>query len=177
MSSWLEGDVLFSVGIASNVKTEEEGRNLSYKNGVSEIEKYIHVSNLGCVPIETQMTHTEILKDGRFNVYRLLKADKNKLFELKNAQLEEDAEINRLKQREADRVKMQRESFELKKQKIQGNLSGEDVVFNFKSKTYHCSKCRWAVKCKKSCTQIPLSEALKLNGIPCKACGGICGSK
>ena len=55
-------------------------------------------------------------------------------------------------------------------------MAGDDekVVFNTQSHKYHCSTCRYAVRCTKNCVTITKAEAIKRSGLPCKACGGAC---
>ncbi len=53
-------------------------------------------------------------------------------------------------------------------------LPEEKVAFNVESHKYHCVDCRHAIACTKNCVIIPLSEAKKRGGIPCKVCGGTC---
>jgi hypothetical protein len=52
----------------------------------------------------------------------------------------------------------------------------ESVAFNTETHKYHCLKCKWAIKCTRNCITIPKSEAIKRGGVPCKVCGGSCGS-
>ena len=52
--------------------------------------------------------------------------------------------------------------------------SEEIVTFNTKSLKYHCRTCRSALRCRTNCVQIPVSEAKKRGGVPCKVCGGTC---
>ncbi len=53
----------------------------------------------------------------------------------------------------------------------------EIVAFNTKSHKYHCLECTWAKKCTVNCVNIPMSEAIRRGGVPCKVCGGTCRSK
>jgi hypothetical protein len=46
------------------------------------------------------------------------------------------------------------------------------VVFNVQTLKYHDPSCVWAHRCTRNCITIPLSEAVKRGGIPCKVCGG-----
>ena len=50
----------------------------------------------------------------------------------------------------------------------------ETVAFNVESLKYHCLTCSSARACTKNCIEIPLSEAEKRGGVPCKRCGGTC---
>ena len=51
----------------------------------------------------------------------------------------------------------------------------EKVAFNVESRKYHCLECRHAKACTKNCIVIPLSEAKRRGGVPCKVCRGSCG--
>src|SRR2546428_10500257 len=53
----------------------------------------------------------------------------------------------------------------------------EKVVFNTQSHKFHCSTCKYAVKCTKNCVTVTKSEAIKRGGVPCKVCGGTCKKK
>ena|SRR3990172_1345841 len=84
-STFIEGDTLYTVGVASNAKTVEEGRELSFSRGRTEIMNYAQIANLdgAGIVIETQMTHEERNLDGTYHVYRLLKTDVIKLVSTK----------------------------------------------------------------------------------------------
>ncbi|WP_447973688.1 hypothetical protein [Nitrospira sp. Kam-Ns4a] len=80
-SSFLEGDDLFVVGVASNVRTVEEGRQLAFERGKTELMNYAQVSSLDAqgLLIETQMTYEEPNPDGTLTVFRLLRVPVAKL--------------------------------------------------------------------------------------------------
>jgi hypothetical protein len=46
------------------------------------------------------------------------------------------------------------------------------VMFNTLSRKYHDPTCVWAMRCTRHCVAVPLSEAKRRGGVPCKACGG-----
>lgn len=46
------------------------------------------------------------------------------------------------------------------------------VAFNTNTLKFHGLSCRWAHKCTKNCVVIPLNDAVKRGGVPCKVCGG-----
>jgi len=48
----------------------------------------------------------------------------------------------------------------------------EMVMFNTNTFKYHKPSCEWAQRCTRNCIYIPLSEAIRRGGIPCKVCGG-----
>jgi hypothetical protein len=53
-------------------------------------------------------------------------------------------------------------------------LPEEIVAFNVETHKYHCLECRWAIACTKNCINLPVSEAKRRGGVPCKVCGGSC---
>jgi hypothetical protein len=44
------------------------------------------------------------------------------------------------------------------------------VAFNTKSLKYHYTSCSAAIRCTRSCIDVPLSEAIEAGGVPCKLC-------
>lgn len=50
----------------------------------------------------------------------------------------------------------------------------EVVFFNVRSHKYHCLTCGYARRCTANCIEVPVSEARKRGGVPCKICGGSC---
>jgi hypothetical protein len=78
-SSYTEGDLFYSVGVATNAKTLEEGRLAAYKNGTMEISNFAQITDLAGLTIETQMTFEEKNQDGTYNIFRLLKVEINQL--------------------------------------------------------------------------------------------------
>lgn len=80
-SSFIEGNILYAVGVASNVKTVETGRESAFAKAKAEIMNYAQIANLdgAGIIIETQMTYEEKNKDGTYNIYRLIKTDLDKL--------------------------------------------------------------------------------------------------
>src|SRR5215470_13443241 len=86
-SSYVEGDLLYAVGVATNAKSLEEGRLASYKNGATEIGNFAQITDLAGLTIETQMTFEEDNPDGSFNIFRLLKVEINQITKWKTQQL------------------------------------------------------------------------------------------
>lgn len=72
-SSFVEGDTLYAVGVASHVTTIEGGRQTAYENGKKEIQNFRQSAVLDDLQIMTQMTYEERNEDGTFSVYRLLR--------------------------------------------------------------------------------------------------------
>ena len=48
--------------------------------------------------------------------------------------------------------------------------SSMTVTFNTKTFKYHTTNCPAAIRCTKSCIDIPIDEAIQKGGIPCKKC-------
>lgn len=80
-SAFIEGDELFVVGIATNAKTAEDGRQQAFERGKVELMNYAQVTTLEArgLAIETQMTFEEANSDGSTTVYRLLRVPVDKL--------------------------------------------------------------------------------------------------
>lgn len=80
-SSFIEGDELFVVGVASNSKTIEEARKQAFENGKLELMNFAQVTSLEArgLVIETQMTFEEPQANGTVTVYRLLRVPIEKL--------------------------------------------------------------------------------------------------
>lgn len=89
-SSYVEGEYFYAVGMATSVKTEEEGRKAAFDNALQEISNYIRLTDLKDAPVETQMTYAVKRANGSLDVYRLVRVDKSKLAELKEAQIRMD---------------------------------------------------------------------------------------
>jgi len=85
-SSYLEGKYFYAVGVASNVKTKEEGRKIAFQNAMREIFNYLQLSDLGTLTIETQMTYEEMRANNSFDVFRLLRLELSELNGLKRRQ-------------------------------------------------------------------------------------------
>lgn len=121
-SSFIEGEVLYAVGVASNVRTVEIGRESAFAKGKSEIMNYAQIANLdgAGILIETQMTYEEKNRDGTYNIYRLIKTDLEKLLsvqkDLQNTSQKKMDEMNNI----VEINKAMTESFINKRQEIEG---------------------------------------------------------
>ena len=80
-SSFIEGDELFVVGVASKARTVEEGRRQAFEQGKVELMNFAQITSLEAqgLVIETQMTFEEPNADGTVTVYRLLRVPASKL--------------------------------------------------------------------------------------------------
>lgn len=80
-SSFIEGEELFVVGVASKVRTVEEGRRQAFEQGKVELMNFAQITSLEAqgLVIETQMTFEEPNADGTVTVYRLLRVPASKL--------------------------------------------------------------------------------------------------
>ena len=80
-STFIEGDTLYAVGVASNSNTIEAGREQAFRQGSIEVMNYAQIANLERtgITLETQMTYEEQNRNGTYNVYRLLRTDIRKL--------------------------------------------------------------------------------------------------
>lgn len=80
-SSFIEGEDLFVVGVASRARTVEEGRKQAFENGKLELMNVAQVTSLEArgLLIETQMTYEQPNPDGTVTVYRLIRVPAAKL--------------------------------------------------------------------------------------------------
>lgn len=80
-SSFIEGEELFVVGVASKARTVEEGRLQAFEQGKVELMNFAQITSLEAqgLVIETQMTFEEPNTDGTVTVYRLLRVPASKL--------------------------------------------------------------------------------------------------
>lgn len=80
-SSFIEGEELFVVGVASRARTVEEGRRQAFEQGKVELMNFAQITSLEAqgLVIETQMTFEELNADGTVTVYRLLRVPASKL--------------------------------------------------------------------------------------------------
>lgn len=85
-SAYVDGDVFFAVGVASNAHSIETGRQIAFQNGVQEILNYAQIRDAHTLSIETQMTYEEKTSEKTFNVFRLLKTDRKNLLAAKKRQ-------------------------------------------------------------------------------------------
>jgi hypothetical protein len=75
--SWV--DVLYFVGVASNAKSIEEGRQKAFEAGKREIENYLQGATLKGLTIHTERTWEESQADGSVTVWRLLRVSQEDL--------------------------------------------------------------------------------------------------
>ena len=80
-SSFIEGEELFVVGVASKARTVEEGRRQAFEQGKIELMNFAQITSLEAqgLVIETQMTFEEPNADGTVTVYRLFRVPASKL--------------------------------------------------------------------------------------------------
>src|SRR3972149_10070390 len=74
-SSYVEGDVLYVVGVATQKGSIEESRQSAFDNGVIEIMNYSQISDVSKIRgliIDTQMTYQENVNN-TWTVFRLMK--------------------------------------------------------------------------------------------------------
>jgi hypothetical protein len=113
-SSYIEGVVLYAVGVATQAKTQEEGRQGAYENGKKEVSNFAQVTDLSGLNIETQMTFEETNPDGTRNVFRLLKVDMQELTRWKTSLLAKaTTEMKRQNEAVSEEVSHKREQIEL----------------------------------------------------------------
>ena len=89
-SSFIVGDELYVVGVASRATTIEEGRQKAFDHGITEIMNFAQTEDLSGLVIETQMIFEAPNPDRTITVYRLLKVALQKLLETKNKAFDDD---------------------------------------------------------------------------------------
>ena len=87
-SSYIEGEYLYVVGVATNAASIEKGRSIAFENGKQEIMNFSQLSKIEGVTVETQMTFEEETGNGKYNVYRLMFVEYNKLNSLISKNIE-----------------------------------------------------------------------------------------
>ncbi len=97
-SSFVIGDDLYAVGIASRAPTIEEGRQKAFDHGVMEIMNFAQTARLSNLVIETQMIFEEPSPGRTFTVYRLLKVSVTELLETKDRGFHNDWESPRMRE-------------------------------------------------------------------------------
>ncbi len=81
-SSYILGDELYTVGVASQASTIEEGRQQAFAHGVAEMMNFAQTVDVSDLVIGTQMTYEELNPNGTVTVYRLLKVSLTSLLEM-----------------------------------------------------------------------------------------------
>lgn len=109
-SSYIEGEKLYVVGIASNADSVESGRMQAFANGKSEIMNFTQISNLEGLLITTQMTYEEEINN-KYNVYRLMYVDYESINSLKNKKIELTRKnYERLQQKQQHEIAVKRDA-------------------------------------------------------------------
>jgi hypothetical protein len=109
-SSYIEGNNLYVIGIASNASSVEAGRKQAFENGKSEIMNFIQISDLEGLVIKTQMTYEEE-RNNTFNIYRLMYVDYEDINALKNMKNEQAQKTyQRLQQKQQQEIKIREDA-------------------------------------------------------------------
>ena len=109
-SSYIEGNNLYVIGIASNASTVEAGRMRAFENGKSEIMNFTQISDLEGLIIRTQMTYEEE-RNNKYNIYRLMYVDYEDINALKNKKIEQaQKNYQRLKQKQQQEIKIREDA-------------------------------------------------------------------
>lgn len=109
-SSFIEGDDLYVVGVATRRPTVEEARQKAFEHGRLEVINFSQVNDLVALGllIETQMTHEELNADGSITVYRLLRVPIVKLLNMpRDGQRRDQSSPKTLQQSRSDLLKTQ----------------------------------------------------------------------
>ena len=97
-SSFILGDDLYAVGVASHAATIEEGRQKAFEHGIVEIMNFGQTTRISELVIETQMTFEERNPDRSYNVFRLLKVSLKELLQSKTKEFDNDWESPRMRE-------------------------------------------------------------------------------
>jgi hypothetical protein len=107
-SSYIEGNNLYVVGIASNAPSVESGRKQAFENGKSEIINFTQISDLEGLLIKTQMTYEEE-RNNKYNIYRLMYVDYEGINSLKIKKIEQTKRnYHRLQQKQEQEIKIRK---------------------------------------------------------------------
>ena len=107
-SSYIEGNNLYVIGIASNASSVEAGRMQAFENGKSEIMNFTQISDLEGLVIKTQMTYEEE-RNYKYNIYRLMYVDYEGINSLKNKKIEQTKRnYQRLQQKQEQEIKIRK---------------------------------------------------------------------
>ena len=128
-SSYIEGDNLYVVGIASNTPSVEAGRELAFENGKSEIMNFAQISNLDGLTIKTQMTYEE-KENTKYNVYRLMYVEYDGINSLKSKKIEQAKKnYDRHSQKQEQEIIMKKKALN-KLSQNKDELARLDATFN-----------------------------------------------
>ena len=109
-SSYIEGNNLYVIGIASNASSVEAGRMRAFENGKSEIMNFTQISDLEGLAIKTQMTYEEE-RNNKYTIYRLMYVDYECINSLKNKKIEQTKKnYQRLQQKQEQEIKIREDA-------------------------------------------------------------------
>jgi len=128
-SSYIEGNNLYVIGIASNASSVEAGRMQAFENGKSEIMNFTQISDLEGLVIKTQMTYEE-KENKKYNVYRLMYVEYDGLNSLKNKKIEQTKKnYDRHSQKQEQEIIMKKKALN-KLNQNKDELARLDATFN-----------------------------------------------
>jgi hypothetical protein len=108
-TSFIEGNDLYVVGVASGLPTREQARQQAFEHGKMEVMNFAQVPNLKALGlvVETQMTHEEPNQDGTITVFRLLRVPIEKILALQRRGQSGGATATTVQQYRAEWLKRQ----------------------------------------------------------------------
>lgn len=131
-SSYVEGEFLYVVGVATYKGSLEESRQDAFDNGVIEIMNYSQISDVTKIRgliIDTQMTYQENV-NSTWTVFRLMKVRLNDLSEIRQRLLDTSIKIVadqneelHLKTETLQKELVKRESLEARRKEIQEKVT------------------------------------------------------
>ena len=130
-STFVEGENLFVIGVASNAKTVEDGRLKAFEHGKIELMNYAQITDLEAqgLVIETQMTYEEPHKDGTVSVFRLLRVPADKLLSIQGRmKVQSEEQDRKLKEAQAELIALNKTLTE-KQQVLQTQAISTENMF------------------------------------------------
>lgn len=109
-SSFVEGDRVFFVGVATNQKSIEIGRKSALENAKAELSNFLQIASTKGLTFQTQMTHEERVKSGGFDVYRLMYVEQEEIAKFKASIVEKEVKAEQIKIENLNRVIEQKQT-------------------------------------------------------------------
>lgn len=109
-SSFVEGDRVFFVGVATNQKSIEVGRKSALESAKTELSNYLQIASTKGLTFQTQMTHEEKIVSGGFDVYRLMYVEQEEMAKFKASIVEKEVKAEQIKIETLNRVIEQKQT-------------------------------------------------------------------
>ena len=131
-SSFVEGDRVFFVGVATNQKSIEIGRKSALENAKTELSNYLQIASTKGITFQTQMTHEEKIVSGGFDVYRLMYVEQEDIAKFKASIVEKEVKAEQIKIENLNQVIEQKQTLikkaETQEMKLKAQQSDFDAI-------------------------------------------------